>query len=138
MTWIKAHNVKLLLYAFKQASRLKINFHKSELFCFGEAHVHQEYYTKLFGCKAGNFPINFLGTPIHYNKLRNNDWKKIEERFEKRFSGWKGKHLSVGGHLVVINLVLSSLPLYMMSFFSKPKESLRSWTFFAQDYTSKG
>lgn len=33
----KARNMNLLLYAFKQLSGLKINFHKSELFCFGEA-----------------------------------------------------------------------------------------------------
>jgi len=30
-------NLKLLLCAFEQLSGLKINFHKSELFCFGEA-----------------------------------------------------------------------------------------------------
>ena len=33
----KAKNMKLLLTMFEQLSGLKINFHKSELFCFGEA-----------------------------------------------------------------------------------------------------
>src|SRR3954463_10064845 len=33
----KAVNLKLKLSAFEQLSGLKINFHKSELFCFGEA-----------------------------------------------------------------------------------------------------
>jgi hypothetical protein len=33
----KARNLKLILAAFEQLSRLKINFHKSKLFCFGEA-----------------------------------------------------------------------------------------------------
>jgi hypothetical protein len=33
----KAWNLKLILAAFEQLSGLKINFHKSELFCFGEA-----------------------------------------------------------------------------------------------------
>jgi hypothetical protein len=33
----KAQNLKLILAAFEQLSVLKINFHKSELFCFGEA-----------------------------------------------------------------------------------------------------
>ena len=33
----QAKNLKLLLCAFEQLSGLKINFHKSELFCFGEA-----------------------------------------------------------------------------------------------------
>jgi hypothetical protein len=33
----QAKNIKLLLCAFEKLSRLKINFHKSELFCYGEA-----------------------------------------------------------------------------------------------------
>ena len=32
-----AHNLKYILCLFEQMSGLKINFHKSELFCFGEA-----------------------------------------------------------------------------------------------------
>jgi len=82
----KARNLKLLLYAFEQASGLKINFHKSEVFCFGNAQEHLGHYTELFGCNAGNFPINYLGIPVHYKKLRNCDWKKVEERLEKRLS----------------------------------------------------
>jgi hypothetical protein len=58
---------------------------------------------------------------MHYRKLNNRDWKAIEERFEKKLSGWKGKMLIVGGCLVLINLVLSSLPMFMMSFFKLPK-----------------
>jgi hypothetical protein len=34
----KARNLKLILSAFEQLLGLKSNFHKSELFCFGEAH----------------------------------------------------------------------------------------------------
>jgi hypothetical protein len=33
----QAKNMNLLLSAFEQLSSLKINFHKSEIFCFGEA-----------------------------------------------------------------------------------------------------
>lgn len=33
----KAQKMKLILCAFEQASSLKINFHKSELFCFDQA-----------------------------------------------------------------------------------------------------
>jgi hypothetical protein len=40
-----ANNMKLLLCAFEQPSSLKINFHKSELFCFGAAKDHEEEYT---------------------------------------------------------------------------------------------
>ena len=33
----KTRNIKILLIAFKMVSELKINFHKSELFCSGKA-----------------------------------------------------------------------------------------------------
>jgi hypothetical protein len=33
----QAQNIKLLLAAFEQMSGIKINYHKSELFCSGEA-----------------------------------------------------------------------------------------------------
>jgi hypothetical protein len=62
----KARNLKLILAAFEQLSGLKINFHKSELFCFGDAQDSVAEYSKLFGCGHGQFPINYLGIPIHY------------------------------------------------------------------------
>jgi hypothetical protein len=40
----KAKNMKLLLCAFEQLSGLKINFHKSELFCYGVAKANQFEY----------------------------------------------------------------------------------------------
>ena len=37
----RAKNMKLLFCAFEQLSRLKINFHKSELFCYGAAKANR-------------------------------------------------------------------------------------------------
>jgi hypothetical protein len=58
---------------------------------------------------------------MHTRKLSNKDWQSVEEQFEMKLSGWKGKLLSVGGHLVLINWVLSSLLMFMMSLFEVPK-----------------
>jgi hypothetical protein len=113
----KARNMKLILSAFEQLSGLKINFHKSELFCFGEAQDEAHLYADLFGCRLGQFPITYLGIPIHYQMLTNAEWKHIEERLQKRLSSWRGNLLSLGGRLVLINSVLSNMVLYMISFF---------------------
>jgi hypothetical protein len=43
-------NMKLLLCAFEKLSGLKINFYKSELFCYGQAKEIEEQYMELFGC----------------------------------------------------------------------------------------
>ena len=58
---------------------------------------------------------------IHFRRLSNNDWMRIQERVEQCLSSWKGKNLSNGGRLTLINSVLSSLPMYMMTFFEIPK-----------------
>ena len=125
-----ARNLKLVLCAFEKLSGLKINFHKSELFCFGEAKEKVGEYVQLFGCQEGSFPFKYLGIPMNYRKISNKDWSLIEERFQKKLSSWKGKMLSVGGRLVLINSVLSSLPMFMMSFFRIPKGVLKKLDFY--------
>jgi hypothetical protein len=58
---------------------------------------------------------------MHHRKLNNKDTEMVEEQIEKRLSSWKGKYLLVGRRLVLINSVLSSLPMFMLSFFVIPK-----------------
>ena len=52
----KAKNLKLILSAFEQLSGLKINFHKSELFCFGEAKEEYQQYADFLDVSRANFP----------------------------------------------------------------------------------
>lgn len=62
---------------------------------------------------------------MHYRKLNNKDGKMIEDIIEKRIGGSKGKILSAEGRLVLINSVLSSLPLLTLSFFGVPRGVLK-------------
>ena len=62
---------------------------------------------------------------MHHRQLINSEWGKVEECFEKKLSCWKAKYLSYGGRLVLLNSVLSSLPMFMMSFFEIPKGVLK-------------
>jgi hypothetical protein len=140
----QARNLKLLLCAFEKLSGLKINFHKSEIFCFGQAKESELQYKVLFGCQDILFPFRYLGISMHFRKLRNAEWKAIEERIEKKLSSWKGKHLSFGGRLVLINSVLTSLTMFMLSFFEVPKgllekkiEYFRSRFFWQNDRQKK-
>jgi hypothetical protein len=49
----KAANLKSLFVAFEQVFGLKINYHKSELFCFRKAVEEEHQYQQIFGCKKG-------------------------------------------------------------------------------------
>ena len=113
--------MKLILCIFEQLSGLKINFHKSEIFCFGEAKEMKEQYKQIFGCESGSLPFKYLGVPIHYRKLRNAEWHPVESRFDGKLGCWKGKMLSYGDRLVLVNAVLTSLPIFMLSFLEIPK-----------------
>jgi hypothetical protein len=62
---------------------------------------------------------------MNHKKLSNKDRKAVEERFQKKLSTGKGKMLTYGGRLVLINSVLSSLTMFMMSFFEIPKGILK-------------
>jgi hypothetical protein len=84
----KARKVKLILCLFEQLSSLKINFHKSEIFCFGKARDEENEYRNLFGCEIGSLPFKYLGIPIHYRKLLNGEWKPVEDRFENKLACW--------------------------------------------------
>jgi hypothetical protein len=83
---VKTHNLKLILLAFELLSGLEINFYKSELFCFGEAQDEVNAYAYLFSCGQGQFPMRYLGIPIHYRRLTIAKWKLFEERLQKRLS----------------------------------------------------
>jgi hypothetical protein len=90
----KAVNMKLILCIFEQLSGLKINFHKSEIFCFGKAKDVENQYKQILGCEAGSLPFRYLGIPVHYRELLNREWNPIENRFERKLDCWQEKLLS--------------------------------------------
>ena len=79
-----------------------------------------------------------MGIPLHYKRISNKDGNIIEDSFERKLSTWKGKLLSYGGRLTLINSVLSNLSVYMLSFFEIPKEVLKKLNFIDLDYSIKG
>ena len=83
----QAKNLKLILLVFEKLSGLKINFHKSGLFCFGQAKECYDQYSNIFGCKLGSFPVKYLGIPMHFRKLSNKDWKVIVGKVNIYLSG---------------------------------------------------
>jgi hypothetical protein len=91
-------------------SGLKINFHKSELFCYELAKEYELQFSHLFSCGIGTLPFKYLVIPMIHRRLRNSNCQGVIDRFEKRLSTWKAKFLSSGGRLVLLNSVLSSLP----------------------------
>jgi hypothetical protein len=124
-TWVNLWVIKAILRSFELVSGLKVNFHKSNLFGLNLERRFMEAASNFLSCKVGAIPFKFLGIPVGANPRSCKTWQPILDLMEKRLAKWKGKHLSIGGRVVLINSVLSSLPLYFFSFFKAPKKIIQ-------------
>jgi hypothetical protein len=78
-----AQNLKFILCLFESMSGLKINFHKSEIFCFGKAKEIDYLYADIFTCPIGCLPMKYLGVPIDNKKINKSLWVPMIEKLEK-------------------------------------------------------
>lgn len=69
MTRSNVWAIKCILRSFELVSGLRVNFHKSGLFCSIENHALEEYRSML-NCKLGTFPFKFLGILVGANPRR--------------------------------------------------------------------
>jgi hypothetical protein len=129
-----ARNLKFILILFEKMSGLKINFHKSEVYCFGNANNNKEAYAEIFTCPIKKLPICYLGVPIDHKTLSKTQWANTEEKFEKKLGVWQGRYLSLGGRLTLINSSLSNIPLYMLSLYLAPSAVLKKMDTFRKRF----
>ena len=117
----KASNLKWLLVCFEQISGMKIHYDKSDLLVLGMENDRANEFARIFCCKRSDFPIRYLGVPLHFAKLRNEDLEPIIDKIVKRIAGWKGKLLSYAGRLILLKSCLASIPIYLLSVIKFPR-----------------
>ena len=95
--------------------------------------LHNDLDVSLLGRITGLLPykfahlnqgFNYLGYFLKPSGYLVKDWHWILSKFEKRISHWTNRLLSIGGCLVLIRSVLSSLPLYWMALVPIPSSIL--------------
>jgi hypothetical protein len=74
----------------------------------------------VLGCSVGNVPFVYLRLLIGGDPRRLSFWNPVVHKIQSRLAGWKSRFLSFGGRLVLLKFVLSSLPVYAISFFKAP------------------
>nr|KYP72703.1 Transposon TX1 uncharacterized [Cajanus cajan] len=110
--------MKVILRCFELVSGLKVNFAKSSL---GGVGVNTEVmisYAEQIHCKLSPIPFQYLGIPIGANPRRCTTWQPVIRKCSKKLSTWRASSLSIAGKVCLINSVLTSLPLYFMSFYT--------------------
>lgn len=109
--------MRATLLIFEELSGLKVNFSKSLLVGVNVPGSWLSEASLVLNCKVGTIPFLYLELPIGGNASQLVFWKPLLNLINTRLLGWKSKHLSLVGRLVLLKSVLSYLPVYALSFF---------------------
>lgn len=113
--------IKSILRGFELMSGLCINLNKSKLYGVNLDNYVMLAALSFFACQIGKFPFLFLAISIGGNRRRNEFWAFMLTKLKKRLNIWSEKHLSLGGKVTLLNSVLNSIPIFLLSFFKTPK-----------------
>ena len=107
-------------------SRLRINYHKTDLMT---VHVNPEdarAAAQVFCCKISSFPCKYLGVPLHFSQLRREDLQPVVDKTLERFAGWRGTLLNYKSRLVLLKSCIASIPMYFLSVIKFPKWAIKA------------
>ncbi|XP_074283241.1 uncharacterized protein LOC141607791 [Silene latifolia] len=115
-----APSILLLMKAFtsfSNASGLKMNNTKSEMFFSGIRPELKADILRVTGFQEGTMPFRYLGVPIQPGKLSKKDCNCLTEKIISRTRGLGAKKLSYAGRITLINSVLNTLHSYLATMF---------------------
>lgn len=107
--------IKAMLRAFELASGLRVNFYKSCCGALGVVRREVERFAAMLNCRLLSFPFVYLGLPIEAIPRKIEMWEPIIQKFSKKLALWEQKFISFAGRACLVNLVLTSLPLFYFS-----------------------
>ncbi|CAJ2646720.1 unnamed protein product [Trifolium pratense] len=125
-SWANVRALRAVLVLFESMSGLKVNFNKSMLVGVNIPESWLDEAASALCCKVGKIPFLYLGLQIGGDPRRLVFWEPVLSRIKNRLSGWKSRFLSFGGRLVLLKSVLTSLPVYALSFFKAPSGIISS------------
>jgi len=115
-----------VLYFFEAMFGLKVNFHKSMLIFVNVNDSWLIEVASMLNCKIGKLLFIYLGLPIGGNLKRVLFWEPVFNRIKSRLFGWRSRNLSLGGRLILLKSVMSSLPVYALFLFKVPSGIISS------------
>lgn len=104
-----------MLETFCIESSQKISADKSRIYFSPNvnANLRMEVYDKLGIHETSNIG-KYLGFPIRHKGAPRNQYNFIAERVMNKLAGWKAKFLSFASCAVLVKLVMSAIPNYIM------------------------
>jgi hypothetical protein len=102
-----------ILHSYGIASRLKVNYSKSNLIPINIAQDRVNVFTSALQCQLGEMPFTYLGLPLCTSKPKKEVFMPLIQCVQRRLPACT-MYLNYGSQLRILNSVLSSLPMFYL------------------------
>lgn len=110
------------LTRYENCSDQKINRSKSTYYVSSwVSNGRVDQINRLIGIHKQDPPFIYLGCPIYVGRKRIASFKNLVDKIFAGFAGWQHRLLNIGGRLILIKHILSSIPMNILSAISLPK-----------------
>jgi len=116
-SYSNAFSIKAFFRCYEIASGLKVNFHKSKLAGINVEKSVIDLYAKSLNCNLIRLPFKYLWVEIGGNPRKKQFSEPIINKLCDKLGAWKGRFLSLAWRMCLIKLVLTTIPLFYLSFF---------------------
>lgn len=109
-------NLMNFLSEYENSSGQRVNRQKTSFYVSPKARPVRistiQVATALF---RRDFPLTYLGCTLLFGRKRINYLQPLLDKVTARIAGWQHKVLSMGGRLILIKDVLTSIPMYLLA-----------------------
>ena len=109
--------VSKILEKFGDATGLHTNLAKTEIFPIRCTDAQIAAALTCFPARQGSFPCTYLGLPLHFARLKAANFQPLIDKIGARLVGWRGKHFTRAGRVILAKAVLSSMVTYYLRIF---------------------
>ncbi|KAL0320273.1 UNVERIFIED_CONTAM: hypothetical protein Sradi_5288800 [Sesamum radiatum] len=114
-------------------SEKKINYAKSAFIPGKKASLISQRIKSITGFTMKALPITHLGAPLYKGNKKKSLYVEQIDKVRAKIARWEHCHLSYGGRLHLIKIVLASMPIYLLQVLNPPGYSPSISKLFATD-----
>jgi hypothetical protein len=118
--------VRHLLDLFGHASGLRTNLSKSSISPIHCSDEELALTANILSCSIKGFPCTYLGLPLTIGKPTKEVLLPLVDKVADYLPGWKASLLNRAGRLVLVKVVLTAVPIYLLIAMDLPKWVLKA------------